>query len=741
MLSTLKRALPYLLLFPAFLPLVYTDGLLYPYLTPKTLLFRADFIFLVSVLAALALSGERFYFSRLRSPITWIPATLLASAYLSSLFGIDFYHSFWSIFDRGDGLLTLTGIVTFFYGFMLAGDEKLFVRLIKITSVIATLVAIFALLQWIQEGAGINIPLIPGTQGARVGSTLGNAAFLASYLGMTLFATLALAPRLASKWQRIAYLSVVLQLLAILASATRGTLLALVVAGFATVAYVAWRGSSYRVYAHGGLVALLVIGGLFFAFRSELTRVPFAPVARLASISTSDTTVESRLFIWQSVGAEALKTPLFGIGAENIQVLFDRVYDPTAIQEQWFDRTHNAFLDYFVQYGIIGFALFCALIAAFAREALRAVGEKQPIMPLDGPLFLLLILVYAVQNLFIFDTAVTLWLLFALFALLCVARGKATVTALALPRVPEVAALALAGLIALFVIPVSITPLRANLALADGYVYHVFDARRATASMEKGYALGSYADLEYGYQLYEMYTERQMTMLSGEARVIAYRFAAKVLSANYERYSYDARTATYYAHTLDSAPPEVTRDDARLNAVIEHAIELSPKRIQPRYLLANQSIRKGDALPQGDPQREKYYRTAIQGLEGYAALVPTFAEPRYVLATLYLTIGEKETAAKWAAEGLAVYKPDEATARRASRYYVIIEDWEHARRFLADTVALDPSDVRVKYDLAKAEFLSDNVARAKQLVEELKVEAPGLAESDPAFMKALEKAK
>ena len=737
MIKRLAGVLPYFLLVPAVLPLVYVDGLLYPYLTPKTLLFRADFLLAIAAFVVLVLAGREFYFSRLNNKLSWIPGVLLVVAYVTSLFGTDFYHSFWSIFDRGDGLLTFTATVSFFYLLLLTANERFIERFFKVVACVATCIAAFAFFQWVQIGTGMDIPLIPDPQG-RIGSTLGNAAFLAGYLGLSFFVTLIAASLVRDKWRTAAYIGAGLQLFAIVVSATRGTLLALGVAGLVALVYAAWRGEGQvRTYARGGFVAFLIVAALFFVFRSQLAQVPFEPVRRIASISTSDATVESRLFIWKEVGSESLKTPLLGTGAEHISVLFNRVYDPTAIVEQWFDRTHNAFLDYFVQYGIVGFLLYIGLIVAFAREAFRQARTESDLFS-HGALFALLILVYAVQNFFVFDTAATFWLLLALFATLLAVRGESVKTALPIPRLPSVVPIAAGTLIAILVIPVSLTPLRANLLLADGYLYHVFDVRRAIDSMEKGYALGSYADIEYGYQLYEMYTERQIVMLSGEARLNAYRFAEKVLSENYENYPYDARTVTYYAHVLDSAPPEVAINEVRLREVIDHAIILSPKRIQPHYLLANIAIRAGDEQPVGSAERERFYREGIAALEAYAQLVPKLAEPRFVLATIYPLIGDDESAARWAAEALPLYEQDLAVARRASRYYIGVEDWENARRFLADIVALSPQEYNVKYDLAKAEFLSGNVERAKQLVEELKTEAPGLVEEDPNFMAALE---
>lgn len=739
MIPALWRSLSYLLLVPAVLPLVFANGLLYPYLTPKTLLFRGAFILTAAVFAVLALSGRQFYFARLKNPISWIPGALLVLAYVSSALGADFYHSFWSLFDRGDGLLTLTAAVGFFYFTLLHADEAFFSRFLRVVAWVASLVAVMGVLQWLQAGSGMDIPLVPEPHG-RVGSTLGNAAFMASFLGLSVFLTYVILPQYRGRWKTAVQVSIALQLLAILASATRGSLLALLGAGFLVLLHMAWKGSgASRSYARGGLAAMLVLAGLFLSFRAQLASVPFAPVARLASISVADATVESRLFIWQNITGRALEHPLTGVGAENISILFNEVYDPTQIVEEWFDRTHNAFLDYFVQYGALGLALYLALIAAFLRFAFALMrGEREDDARL-GRAFVLLGLVYAAQNFFVFDTATTLWLFLTLLAFLLARRDAAARSALAAPKFPSAAPLALGGVLALATIPVVFMPLYANLLLADGYSYHVYDVRRTVDSVEKGYGMGTYANMEYGYQLYEMYTERQATMLSGESRLRAYRLARDVLAENYAMHPYDARTAVYYGHVLDQAPSEERPDEELVRSVLTHAIDLSPKRIQPRFLLANIAIRKGDAEAPGSPAKKRYYDEAIQGLIEYADALPNSAEPRFIIATLYQSLGENIVAAQWAEEGSVVYeRKDENTARRAARFYVTAGDWENARRFLRDVVETStPVDYPIMYDLAKAEFLAGDAERAQEIVAELRQKSPGLVEQDPAFLAAL----
>jgi len=740
MIRALERVFPYLLLAPAVYAIVFFDSLLYPYLTPKTLLFRGTIVLVLAICAALVLARRSFYFARIKEPVAWIPGVLLVFAYVSSLFGVDFYHSFWSIFDRGDGLLTLTALVASFYLLLLYSDAGFVRRLFLCVVWVSSFVALIGILQWSEWALGMNIPLVPGDGAGRVGSTLGNAAFLASYLGLTFFVTLAVARELSGRWQKAAYATAILQLLGVLAAGTRGTFLALIAAGFAVLLYQAWRGQGgYRTYARTAAIALLIAAALFIAFRAEFAKVPFGPVARLASISAEDATTQSRLFIWGNVTAGALEQPILGLGAEHIQILFNKFYDPTKIIEEWFDRTHNAFLDYFVQYGFLGLLLYLALIGAFIREAWFASTSNEPHSVYRGQMLLLLALVYAAQNFFVFDTATTLWLFFALYACLLSLRLQSSPRALSLPfsQLPELVPVGVAALIALLVIPVSIQPLRANMALAQGYLYQLYDARRSVEEIEKGWKLGTYADIEYGYQLYEWYTERQMVQLSGEARILTYRAARDILAANFDNYPYDARTAVYYAHILDVAPKGEEPAEKLVREVLLRAIELSPKRIQPRYLLANIEIKKGDALPALSAAKKEHYDAAIQGLAEYSALVPDFAEPSFIIATLYLTLKEFDKAKEWAGGGLAVYKSDYNTAKRAARYYVTIEDWENARRFLAEVVNSDPTDYPVMYDLAKAEFLAGNVARAKEIVAVLKDKAPGLVETDPAFARAV----
>lgn len=733
-----RQAFSYLLLVPAALPLIYVGGIIYPYITPKTFLLQGSGILALALFTALALSGQPFFYERLRARAAWIPAVLLVVAYGTSFVGTDFYHSFWGLFDRGDGLLTLSVITAYFYLLLLSADHEFLERLAKVITVVAGIVASIAVLQWATTTIGEKAAFLPPITG-RIGSTLGNAAFLAGYLGMTFFVTLVVLRDSNDLWRRICRVTAVLSLFAIVFAATRGTILALACAGVAALVFAARRGEEKVMRAaRYGLLALVIIAGLFIAFRSELAQSSFEPIRRVASISLTDETVSSRLFVWSNLTKEALLRPFTGYGSEHIARLFDKFYDPSKILEQWFDRSHNAFLDYFVQYGVFGLALYLALIIAFARCALQLYRREEGGPANLGFLFSLLILTYAIQNFFVFDTPATLWLLYALFALLVVLVSEGEARPLFTKRISLAVSGAAFVAIALLVIPAVLTPLYANILLTRGYLFHLIDVNKANADFERGLALGTYADLEYGYQAYEMYTSHQATQLSGKERIDAYDYALALLTANFKKYPYDARTATYLGHVLDTAPPEVTVDNAFDEQVLSRAIALSPLRAQAWYMSANILLRTADALPQGDPQRQKQYKEAIRLLETYEQKEPTLPVAPYTLANLYYALGDTVNAKRWADYGYPLYtEPDSAVARPAVKYYIATGDWRRAVRFLSDLVAKNPLDYTVLYDLAKVTYLAGDPETAYRIVEKLRTVDPTIISTDKNFLTAI----
>ncbi len=689
----LERYFPWLLFVPAVVPLVFWQGMMYPLVTLKTVLLRGSIILALAGGVYLVGQNVPFYYGRLKHPSTWIPGLLLVLAYGASLAGIDFAHSFWSTFERGDGLLTLTACVASFYLLLLSAESGWLERLFRIVAWVGTVSAGYLMVQWVVATYGLSLPFIVPASG-RLGGAMGNAAFLASYLGMSFFATRAVAhtsPRPQALFWNAAS---ILQIGAIVLTSTRGSIVALGIVGIVFLGYLALagRGTTRKtsLMALGG-IALVVL--LFVLFRGALSQSPIEPIRRLASISSSDVTVASRLFLSEHLAVAALEHPFLGYGAEHIAIPVNAVYDPSVLTEEWFDRSHNAYVDYAVQYGVAGPLLYLALIFSLLMTGWRLFKQKHS----HGAAILGLTGVYALQNLFVFDTASTLWLLLATAAVARVTLvPHGDKTRLALPSiVGSVGALLLVGTLWWVVV----VPLRTNARIFESYQYEIVDLPRSLSAAESAHRLGVYGDLDLGYNLYFIYTENQISRLTGSDLTQAYQMAVKFLSENFDRYPYDTRTAVYLAQVIDAAPEHVTPDNDLLQRALGRALEQSPKRPQPWYILVNQALTHANAAPAGSPERTTGYGVATQIIRQYLSLVPTLSMPHYVLAELLSASGDTEGAAREAELGRQYYRENLETALRATKYYEAHLDLPHAKFFLQEVLRIDPTNERAQADL------------------------------------------
>ena len=128
---------------------------------------------------------------------------------------------------------------------------------------------------------------------------------------------------------------------------------------------------------------LLFIGLVgFWQLRDNKFIQSFSPIKRVTGISLSETTVQTRLLAWR-VALEGFKdNPILGVGSENFNYLFNAHYDPRllkySIGETWFDKPHNAFLEVLTEVGAIGSLayVFIWVTIGLALFKLFRKGEK-----------------------------------------------------------------------------------------------------------------------------------------------------------------------------------------------------------------------------------------------------------------------------------------------------------------------------------------------------------------------------
>jgi len=714
---------------PAFIPLVYSDLFFYPLVAPKAFFFRIAITIALVAITYLAIKGRGLHFNRLKSFWAFIPAGLLVVAYITSVLGIDFYHSFWSVFDRGAGLIALTYGTAYLYLILLTVSKDFVWKFFTLTASVASVVGAYAIVQWLGDISGITIPGLLALDG-RIGATVGNAAFLAGYLGLTFFITLIVGRR-SIRFEEYWYAAALIQLIAIILTATRGTILALFAMGGVALVFTALTGRGrLKKFAIGGLATAVLLAGGFFTFRENLQQIPFEPLQRIANIGVNDATTSSRLYVWENTLSYALEKPFTGYGAEHVDYVFNKFYNPQDIVEQWFDRSHNLYLDYFVQYGILGLLIFFLFITQLFRFAFSLRKEDL----FTGNMLLLLCGAYALQSIFVFDTINTLVVLFPLFAFSFVSSNEEAGSHIAAKWLLGAAVLSGAAGLYFGVLQ----PAYANLQLGVSYIHHVVDTEKYASSFKKGLATNSFVDLEFGYQAYSMYTDRQQHVLSGENKVLAYNVAKDLLLANSTKYPYDARTLVYLGHVIEARPEEVFYDQEENERILFDSLELSPNRAQAYYMLANIYINKGNSLT--GSERDRWYKKATDIVEEYRVRSPKLADAYLVLAELYRVTGSPEKGEEVFREGLSRYTGEVADARRIAGRLLAQNKISEARPYLERVYEKSPNDYVAIFDLAKVRFIEGDINGAVEIVKLIQLEEPNILTTDIIFMQSLEAA-
>ncbi|PWB38395.1 MAG: hypothetical protein C3F02_03510 [Parcubacteria group bacterium] len=190
-----------------------------------------------------------------------------------------------------------------------------------------------------------------------------------------------------------------------------------------------------RLAFSGALILLILFLGGIFIFSGNPLIKNSSTLRRIASISLTDVTTESRLLTWQASLKGFTEKPVLGWGEEKFYAVFNK-YFPTAIFKDnnsrvWFDRPHNVFLGYLVGGGLLGLLAYLSIYAFVIRRLHKYYKRSGDIV--TYAIFIGLLLGYAVQNFFVFDSLNTT-ILFALYLALVTFITTKPKTELALPR-------------------------------------------------------------------------------------------------------------------------------------------------------------------------------------------------------------------------------------------------------------------------------------------------------------------
>ncbi|MEY3783767.1 MAG: hypothetical protein RLZZ230_89 [Candidatus Parcubacteria bacterium] len=385
-----------------FLTLYVENNYFFPYITGKNFWFRiiVDVVFAAWFILALY---EVKYRPKI-SGIVWSFGILLVVMFFANLLGLSPNTSFWSNFERMDGYVSL--VHTFMYMLVLGSviqTQKHWKYLLNTSLIVAFLVALYGLAQY----GG----MIDGAS-SRIDSRLGNAAYMAVYMLFHIFIALWLFVETRGTLQKFLYGALgAMFSFVLIETGTRGTAVGLAVGVMVTTAYIGLFGAKYREfrkYAVGGFVFLLLAVGAFVAGKDSQLIQSSPNLARIANISLDD--LKIRTIIWGTAWEGVKERPMLGYGQSNFNYVFNKYYDPRLYaQEQWFDRSHDIFMDWLVTGGLIGLTVYLSIFGwCIYYLLIRPLREDdQSFTVMERGVLLGLLAGYFTHNLVVFDNIVS----------------------------------------------------------------------------------------------------------------------------------------------------------------------------------------------------------------------------------------------------------------------------------------------------------------------------------------------
>lgn len=641
-----RSAILLLLIASLLVPLIFAPGFFFPFVVPRNIFFRLVVEIGFAILIWSLCFGPRELDLRYE-PIFWALVLFLVAASASAFFSPAPTHSFFGDFERMGGVLAWLHLTLFFLLLRTIRDDD-WRWILNAALIISVFVSISAIGQ---HSSFVSSSHFADAIIAASSSTVGNSGLLAAYL---LFAV-ALAGYLAatSLQYRLLYLAAGgVNLLALIYAENRSAVIGLILGAttggliFSTLSVRSRRRWIAPALAAGLGCLVISISLAIRAFPSStLTRHVPTVIERLALTNPAGSD-ESRTMQWRAAIEGFEDRPLLGYGPENHNLVWSAHFVPGIykLDTDIYDRTHNQFLEMLATTGLVGTFAFLFIWIAIGVSLWRAYDDDRvsasAIAVLAG-----LQVAYATYLFFWFVdlNSTMLWMLFAaLIAMHANPNGvlRGTVARNRRYAIPAGVAVASALLLALGLYSEGYVAVRANIALArvDSPVGPVSQtvAEFAVLTASPGHQT-AHTPVIMG-QFLESLRPRfaEMRKNPTERRMLDRAFAQSISAFDLEirRDSLDDRLYTHEAALLMGAA-SFYESRAYLDEAIEalhKAIDLSPRRIQQRLLLATLYTDERD------------FERARVVLGDAVKIDPDLGEPRYLLAQAYLKSGQSDSA-------------------------------------------------------------------------------------------------
>lgn len=354
---------------------------------------------------------------------------------VSAIFAIEKRYAFFGEPFRAEGFLTIFVFAVLAFLMAILFAKKEWNRFFGLTAIAGAILFIIELKQYF-------------TGAERPDATVGNPIYLAGFFVFSIFTAgyLFLRCRRENKKSYL-YLSLglfLVSIIGILLTETRSTIFALGIAGILTLIIATVKGKNIhfglgknwgksfskktaRFWAGSALMVAVLFSTIFIATKDGQFWQKIPGVNRLAETSLVEGTAASRIEytkvslsgFFQESSAKRL---VFGFGWDNYVYFFQKYYDPIIYQfdEALADRAHNKLMDVLVMSGIIGLLTYLLFWVFLFKYSLALLKKDFSL----GLMIVFFLTAFFVNNLFVFDTAISYLALYSIAGFLIYGKYK-----------------------------------------------------------------------------------------------------------------------------------------------------------------------------------------------------------------------------------------------------------------------------------------------------------------------------
>lgn len=398
------------------IPFIVGNNMFFPFITGKAFTFRIIVEIILGLWLILVIKDAEF-----RPKWSWVLGAAGLFTFILLIADINAvapFKAFWSNFERMEGWVTIVHL--FAYLLVLSSmlnTEKLWLWFLR-ANVLAGLI--------------LAVSSIDKATEIRFSGPLGNPIYIAVYFLFIFFFTLILLykdvlAKLITDWSLFKkvfgnflfyiYLIAAAVSIFVVYRTSRGALLGAIGGVFVAAILIAIFEKERRVIrqiAIGGIIAVIVLVAGFLSIRQSEFVQNNPTLKRFAEISWTNINGQARQLVWPMAIKGFEEKPILGWGQDGFNYVFNKNYDPAMYgQEAWFDRAHNAPLDFLVAGGILGLLSYLGLFVSalyllWFRKNNLSITEKSLLTGVFAG--------YLFQAIFVFDNLVSYIMFFTTLA-------------------------------------------------------------------------------------------------------------------------------------------------------------------------------------------------------------------------------------------------------------------------------------------------------------------------------------